>query len=123
MFSFISKYVKIYLSVLVILAMMKKAIQQISLLILALSLTLIWADSSFDDIASFQNYITASSECSDSSDTFEYFSSVCCEDDVFMYDSKVKSNVSGTENDIVPGLNDNFRNGYLNTVWQPPKSC
>jgi hypothetical protein len=102
---------------------MKKAIQQISLLILALSLNLVWANSSFDDIASFQNHITACSECSDSSDPFEYFHSICCEDDVFMNDSKVKSNVSDTENDRVPGLNDNFRNGYLNTIWQPPKSC
>jgi hypothetical protein len=101
---------------------MKRAIKQISLLILALSLNLVWANSSFDDIAFFQNHISIFNECSDSSVPFECFHSICCEDDVFMYDSKVKSNESDTENDRVPGINDNFRNGYLNTIWQPPKS-
>jgi len=101
--------------------MMKKAIKQISFLILALSLNLVWASSSFNDIAFSQNHISTCNECSDSSDPFECFHSICCEDDVFMNDSKVKSNIFNVMNDKVSVLNDNFRNGYLNNIWQPPK--
>jgi hypothetical protein len=101
--------------------MMKKAIKQISFLILALSLNLVWANSSFNDIASFQNHISTCNECSDSSDPFECFHSICCEDDVFMNDSKVKSGIFNVMNDKVSVLNDNFRNGYVNNIWQPPK--
>jgi hypothetical protein len=100
---------------------MKKAIKQISLLILTLSLNLVWANSSFDDIAYFQNHISTCSQCSDSSDPFECFHSICCEDDVLMNDSKVKSNIFNLVNDNVLVLNDNFRNDYLNNIWQPPK--
>jgi hypothetical protein len=100
---------------------MKKAIKQISFLIMVLSLNLVWANSSFDDIAFSKNHINTCSECSDSSDTFEYFSSICCEDDIFMNDSKVKSNIFDVRNDKFPFINDNFRNEYLNIVWQPPK--
>jgi hypothetical protein len=101
--------------------MMKKAIKQISFLILALSLNLVWTSNCFDDIAFFQNHISTCSECSDSSDPFEHIHSICCEDDVFMNDSKVKSNIFNVKNDKVPVLNDNFRNDYSNDIWQPPK--
>lgn len=101
---------------------MKKAIKQISFLILALSLNLVWAGSSFDDVAFFQNHISICSECSDSSGTFECFHSFCCEDDVFMTDSMIKSNLFDAMNYKVQGLNDNFRNDFSNNIWQPPKS-
>jgi len=100
---------------------MKKTVQKISFLILAFSLNLVWASISFNDSSFSQNYLSICSECSDSSDTFECFHSFCCEDDVFMTDLKIKSNLFDAMNDKVPGLNDNFRNDYSNNIWQPPK--
>ena len=100
---------------------MGKAIKQISVLILVLSLYVVWVNSSFIGIAFFNNYLCISGECQDSSDTFECFHSFCCEDDVFMTDLKIKSNLFDAMNDKVPGLNDNFRNNYSNNIWQPPK--
>ncbi len=100
---------------------MKEAIKQISLLILALSLNLVWANSSFNDIAFFQIHLSACSEYSDSSDLLEYSHSICCEDDVFMDNAKVKSDIFNIRNDIVSVLIVNFQNDYLNNVWQPPK--
>jgi hypothetical protein len=101
--------------------MMKKAIKQISFLIFALSLNLVWASSSFDEVAFFQNHLSICSECSDSSDTFECFHTFCCEDDVFMTDSKIKSNLFDAMNDEVPGLTGISQNDYSNNIWQPPK--
>jgi hypothetical protein len=102
---------------------MKKTVQQISFLILALSLNLVWASISFDDSSFSQNHISICNECSDLSDPCEYFHSICCEDDSFMPDSKIKSNIFKVRRDKGPFPDFNFRNSYVNDVWQPPKSC
>jgi hypothetical protein len=88
---------------------------------LALSLNLVWADSSFEDIVFFQNHVSNCSQSSDSADPFEYFHSICCEDDVFMNDPKVKSNIFNVRNDLVPVLKVDILNDYSDNVWQPPK--
>jgi hypothetical protein len=100
---------------------MKKTVQQISFLIFALSLNLVWANSSLDDIVFFQNHASTCIECSDSSDTIKYSHSICCEDDVFMKDPKVKSNIFIVRNDLVPALKVSFLNDNLDNIWQPPK--
>jgi hypothetical protein len=101
---------------------MKKTLKQISFLILALSINLVWANR-FEDIVFFQNHASTWTESSDSTDPFEYFHSICCEDDVFMNDPKVKSNIFIVRNDLVPALKVDFLNDYLDNIWQPPKSC
>ena len=100
---------------------MGKAIKQIAVLTLVLSLNLVWVNSSFADIAFVKNYLCKSGECQDSSDFFEYFHEFCIEDDVFMYDSKVQSNIFTTEKEKVPFFASNFDDNYLNNIWQPPK--
>jgi hypothetical protein len=108
-------------SILNIFGLMKEPIKQISLLILALSLNLVWANSSFDEMAFFQNHPGICNECSDTSDPAEYIHLSFCEDDVFMNDSKVKSNLFSIGYDLVPFLEVSFSNDFLNEVWQPPK--
>jgi hypothetical protein len=110
-----------YITVFVILAVMRKAMKQISFLILALSLNLVWTVGSFNDIVFFHNQLSICSECPDTSDPLECFHSFCCEDDVFMNDPKVKSKIFNVRNDIVPVLKADFRNDYLDNIWQPPK--
>jgi hypothetical protein len=105
-----------YPAILVIIVLMKEPIKQISLLILALSFNLVWANSSFDEMAFFQNHPGICNECSDTSDPAENIHLSFCEDDVFMNDSKVKSNY-----DLVSFLKVSFSNDFLNKVWQPPK--
>jgi hypothetical protein len=100
---------------------MGKVIKQISVLTLALSLNLGWVNSSFTEIAFFKNFICKTGECQDSSDFFEYFNAFCIEDDVFMYDSKVQSNIFTTEKEKVSVFTGNFDDSYLNNIWQPPK--
>jgi hypothetical protein len=101
-----------YSTILVKFVQMKKTLKQISFLILALSINLVWANRSFEDIVFFQNHASTWTESSDSTDPFEYFHSICCEDDVFM-----------VRNDLVPALKVDFLNDYLDNIWQPPKSC
>ena len=100
---------------------MEKAIKQISVLTLVLSLNLGWINSSFADNAFFKKYLCESGECQDFSDFFEYSHTFCIEDDVFMYTSKVQSNIFTTENEKVPIFTGNFDYNYLNDIWQPPK--
>jgi hypothetical protein len=100
---------------------MRKAINQIGVLTLVLSLNLVWVNSSFADIDFVKNYSWESGECQNSSDFFEYFHGFCLEDDVFMYDSKVQSNIFTTKKEKVPLLAGNFDDNYLNNIWQPPK--
>jgi len=100
---------------------MGKAIKQISVLILVLSLYVVWVNSSFIGIAFFNNYICISGECQDSSDFFEYFDAFCSEDDVYMYDSKVQLNIFITEKERARVFTGNFDDNYLNNIWQPPK--
>jgi hypothetical protein len=98
-----------------------KAIKQITVMLLALCLNLVWANSIFDDIVFFQHQISNCSECPDTSDPGNYSHSISCEDDVFIHDSLVKSNIFGVTTENAPVLTDNFRNLYLNNIWQPPK--
>jgi hypothetical protein len=100
---------------------MGKAIKQISILTLVLSLNLVWVNSSFADIAFFNNQLCISGECQDSSDFLEYCHTFCSEDDVSMCYSKVQSNIFTTEKEKVPAFTGNFDNNYLNNIWQPPK--
>jgi hypothetical protein len=90
-------------------------------MIFALMLNLVWANSRFDEVAFFQNIISACSDCQDTSDPFDYLHSICCEDDVYSNDSIVKSKRVDVMNDNLHPLKDNFQNEYLSKIWQPPK--
>jgi hypothetical protein len=100
---------------------MKEAVKQISLLILALSFNLVWADSNFSEMAFFQNHTVICNECSDTSNPVENFHLSSCEDYVFINNLKIKSNLFSISIDLVPFIKVSFRNDYLSNVWQPPK--
>jgi hypothetical protein len=99
---------------------MKEAAKQISLLILALSFNLVWADSNFGKIAFFQNHPVICNEYSDTSNPVENFNLSSCEDDVFMNNLKVKANLFSISHDLVSFLKVSFRSDYLSNIWQPP---
>lgn len=100
---------------------MNLLVNQASILIFAISLNLVWANSSLIDNVSFGDHINLSGESSDASDTCEYFYSFCCEDDGFMCDSKAKTYIFHQRNDLIQVFEISTLNEYLNSVWQPPK--
>jgi hypothetical protein len=100
---------------------MKKALKQAYLLLVALSLTLILADCDFIDNAFSHNHIITLSECPGTSNCFGHSHSVCFDDDVFINDSKVKSDKFLTCIGLIPILKFNFKNSFITNIWQPPK--
>lgn len=100
---------------------MKNSIKNNYLLIVLLCITIFGADFGFIDHSFSSNKISSHNECSDISNNFSHFHSDCYEDDNLLNDLKFKSNnFSGTFN-IVPNINDNFKNSYISCIWQPPK--
>jgi hypothetical protein len=100
---------------------MRKAIKQLSVLTLVLSLYVFWVNSSFAGIAFFNNCLCISDDCQDSSDFFEYFDTFCSEDDVFKYDSKVQLNTFIQEKGKATLFTASLDDNYQNNIWQPPK--
>jgi hypothetical protein len=100
---------------------MSKEIKEISFLIFAIMLNLMWANQSFNDLALLQNQICDFNECQNSSGTLKSNISICCEDDVFLNDYRLKPGIFDEMNDRVHFSNESFRSEYLNQVWQPPK--
>jgi hypothetical protein len=100
---------------------MKKALKQAYLLLVAFSLTLILADCDFIDNAFSHNPIITLSECPGTSNCFGHSHSVCFDDDVFITDSKVKSDKFLTCIGLIPILKFNFKNSFITNIWQPPK--
>jgi hypothetical protein len=100
---------------------MRKALKQISVLTLVLSLYVCWVNSSFAGIAFFNNSLCISGECQDSSDFFENFNAFCSEDDVFKFDSKVQLNIFIQEKRKATLFTVNLDDNYQNNIWQPPK--
>jgi hypothetical protein len=100
---------------------MRRTAKQISFLIIAPILILVWLNSRFENSGLSQNNICSCGGCQDTSEPAVYFDSICCEDDVFMNDIIVKSDYDEIMNDKVL-LSKVFKiNDYLNKIWQPPK--
>jgi hypothetical protein len=100
---------------------MRSTAKQLSFLIFALILNLVWVNSRFDEDAFLQNNICICTGCQDTSDHTVYFDSICCEDDVFMNDTIVKSDSIEINNDKVLLSKVFILKDYLNKIWQPPK--
>jgi hypothetical protein len=100
---------------------MRSAIKQISFMIFALMLNLVWANSRLDEVAFFQDIVSVCSDCQDTSDPFDYFHSICCEDDVYTYDSIVKWNRADVMQDKILLFKDFIQKEYISKIWQPPK--
>jgi hypothetical protein len=100
---------------------MNELIKHAFLLILVVSLNLVWINSSFDDNVDFGIHATVPAESSDASGTSEYLHSFYCEDDIFITNSKVKTDPIYLRNDLVPVYKVSTLNEYQNNVWQPPK--
>ena len=108
-------------SLLVKIASLKEKMGKLSQLVLVVSFSLIWAGTNFNDQALFRNHISMCSECSEAADLSENLHLICCEDDLFMHDSVVKSNVFNILDEVVPVLTVNLSNDYFQNFWKPPK--
>jgi hypothetical protein len=111
----------LFSALLVKIAAMIEKIKKMSLLVLTVILSMIWAVSSFNNKTFFQNHISMYSECSEAADPSENFRPVCCTDDVLIHDSAVKSKIFNLRDGIVPVLEVNLSNNYFQNFWQPPK--
>jgi hypothetical protein len=100
---------------------MKKAIEQTCFLFLAVSLMIILVDGSSIDHAFYPDHASFSKECSDVSNHFENSCSICCEDDIFVNHSKVKSKICLSIIDPLSGLMIVINNNHFASIWQPPK--
>jgi hypothetical protein len=100
---------------------MRNAIKQTCILFLALSLTLILADSGFIDIAFSNTHISSHRECSDVSNPFDHSQAGSFVDDYITADSNVKSIQFPGSIEILPDLTFNIENCYILNIWQPPK--
>jgi hypothetical protein len=100
---------------------MSKEIKKISFLIFAITLNLMLANQSFNDPALLQNQICDCNECQNSSGPLKSNISICCDDDVFLNDSRLKPGIFDEMNDRVHFSNESLCNEYLNQVWQPPE--
>jgi hypothetical protein len=107
--------------VFLIFELMRGTAKQVSFLIFALILNLVWVNSRFDKASCFQNNICLCNDCQDTSDPSVYLDSICCEDDVFLNDSIVKSENIEIINDKVLLSKVFILKDHLNKIWQPPK--
>jgi hypothetical protein len=100
---------------------MKKAIKQICFLFLAFGLVTILADGSSINHTFYPAHDSLSKDCADVSNHFENSCSICCEDDIFLIHSKVKSGIILNFSDPFPGLIVLIQNSHSSSIWQPPK--
>ena len=100
---------------------MKKALKQICLLFVSLSLTMTLVNSGVIDNFLCLNNICSHIECSDIATQSEHSHTACYGDDVLLNDSKIKSNKFIGSIDLVFTLRVDFKNSYLTSIWQPPK--
>lgn len=97
---------------------MQKAIKQISYIFIFFSLTLVWADYGFTVNSDNYQVITCN-DCSDFSNHPENCHSHGFEDKILTEDSKVVA--YSQKFYLIPSTDDNLKNNYFSSIWQPPK--
>lgn len=100
---------------------MKNALQHISFLFFALSLTLILADCNFIDDAFFHQHVNSKTACSDFNNQGDIAGSVCFEDVLFLKDSKVIIREFFNGKLLFITSKPSFLNSFTSSIWQPPK--
>ena len=96
---------------------MKNAVNKISRLIVAITLTLVIIDCSFSHYSHSNFHI----ECTTSSMHLEHSQSGCFEEDVFFTNSNLKANAFRSKLEILPINSVFLKDSYNKTIWQPPK--
>ena len=104
-----------------IFAIMKTAIKQIYLFLLALSLILILADCGFIDNNFFQRHTFILSECADQPNHLEQNQTIGLEEDVLMSELIPPMNYRLGRADFIVPIQVVFHNNYIIHIWQPPQ--